>query len=164
MTWTRRKFMVSSAGATLVTHIAPATTAATAAPDAATQERLRAIMDEIIPKQGNMPSASEAGGMKYFMALKEAEPAIAAEILAALDQVGKFSLPVEALKQLEKENPAQFAILRGFVYEAYYTQPQVWKLIGYQFHATDHKGPHMRPFDEAVIAKVRTKPKFYRDA
>jgi hypothetical protein len=162
--WTRRKFIGTSAGATLVTQIAPAATAASAGLDAAAQERLRAIMDEIIPKQGNMPSASEAGGVKYFIALKEAEPAVAAEVLAALNQVDNASSPLEALKQLEKENPAQFAILRNFVYEAYYTQPQVWKLIGYEFHATDHKGPRMRPFDEAVIAKVRTKPKFYRDA
>ena len=63
-----------------------------------------------------------------------------------------------------KENPAQFAVLRDFVYEAYYTQPQVWKLIDYQFHATDHEGPRMKPFDEAVIAKVRTKPVYFRKA
>jgi hypothetical protein len=121
-------------------------------------------MDEIIPKQGNMPSASEAGGVAYFSALKQAEPALAAEILSALDKVSKSSPPVAALKQLEKEEPAQFAVLRDFVYEAYYTQPQVWKLIDYQFHATDHPGPHMKPFDETVIARVRTKPKFYREA
>jgi len=122
---------------------------------------MSAIMDDIIPKQGNMPSASEAGGVKYFSALKQAAPALAAKILAAIDEVGSPS--VEALKQLEKKNPVQFAVLRDFVYEAYYTQPQVWKLIDYQFHATDHEGPRMKPFDESVIAKVRTKPKFYRE-
>jgi hypothetical protein len=155
--------MVSSAGAALVTDIQPAP-AALAALDAAKQARLRAIMDEIIPKEGNMPSASEAGGVTYFSALNQAEPALAAEILAALDKVTNASPPVEALKQLEQENPGQFAVLRDFVYEAYYTQPQVWKLIGYQFHATDHQGPHMKPFDEAVIAKVRTKPPSVREA
>jgi hypothetical protein len=164
MKWTRRKFIATSAGATLVNHIEPAATADPAALDAATQQRLVAIMDEIIPMQGNMPSASEAGGVAYFSALKQAEPVLAAEILAALDKVGNSSPFVEALKHLEKENLAQFTVLRDFVYEAYYTQPQVWKLIGYQFHATDDKGPHMKPFDEAIIAKVRTKPKFYREA
>jgi hypothetical protein len=154
--------MASSAGATLVAHIAPAATPE--ALDAATHDRLRAIMDEIIPKQGNMPSGSEAGGLAYFSALKRTEPAYAAEILTVLDTVGNSSPPLEALKQFEKENPAEFAILRDFVYEAYYTQPQVWKLIGYEFHATDQKGPHMKPFNEAVIAKVRNKPKFYREA
>ena len=163
MNWTRRKFMASSAGATLVTQIRPVA-AAPAALDATIQDRLRAIMDEIIPRQGNMPSASEAGGVAYFSALKQAEPAVAAGILAALDKIDHSSPPIEALKQLEKQDPAQFAVLRDFVYEAYYTQPQVWKLIGYQFYATDHKGPHMQPFDEAVIARVRTKPKLYREA
>ena len=164
MTWTRRKFIASSAGATLVTQIGPAATPGSPAIDEETQRRLRVMMDEIIPKRGNMPSASEAGGLTYFSALKQSEPAVAAEILAALGKVSNFSSPLEALKQLEKENPAEFAILRNFVYEAYYTQPQVWKLIDYQFYATDHKGPHMKPFDEAVIAKVRAKPKFYREA
>jgi len=154
--------MASSAGAMLVAHIEPA--AATAALDSATQDRLRAIMDEIIPKQGNMPSASEAGGLTYFSALKQTEPAYAAEILAVLGKVGNSAPPLETLKQFERENPAQFAVLRDFVYEAYYTQPQVWKLIDYQFHATDQRGPHMKPFDETVIATVRNKPKFYREA
>lgn len=156
MRWTRRKFIASSAGAALVTQIEPAANAATPA-------RLGAAMDAIIPRQGNMPSATEAGGLRYFTALKQAEPALAAEILAALDQVGDSSPVVEALKQLEKEHPAQFVVLRDFVYEAYYTQPQVWKLIGYEFHATDHQGPKMKPFDEAVLATVRTKPKYYRE-
>lgn len=148
----------------LVTQIQPAETAVAAALDSGTQDRLRTIMDEIIPRQGNMPSASEVGGVAYFSALKQAEPALAAQILAALDKVGNSSPPIAALKHLEGENPAQFAVLRDFVYEAYYTQPQIWALLGYQFYATDHAGPHMKPFDEAVIAKVRSKPKFHREA
>ena len=133
------------------------------AANAATPGRLGAVMDAIIPRQGNMPSATEAGGLRYFAALKQAEPGLAAEIQAALDQVGDSSPAVEALQRLEREHPAQFVVLRDFVYEAYYTQPQVWKLIGYEFHATDHQGPKMKPFDEAVLATVRTKPKHYRE-
>jgi hypothetical protein len=164
MAWTRREFIGSTAGASLVTHILPAAANTPADIDAATKERLRAIMDEIIPRSGDMPSASEAGALTYLSALYRSEPEFAAEILAAFGQVDKASSPLEALKQFEKENPAQFVIIRDFVYEAYYTQPQVWKLMGYEFHATDRRGPHMKPFDEAVIAKVRTKPKSYRQA
>ena len=69
MSWTRIKFVASSAGAVLVTQIKPAETAVAAALDSGTQDRLRAIMDEIIPRQGNMPSASEVGGVAYFSAL-----------------------------------------------------------------------------------------------
>lgn len=159
MTWTRRKFIASSASAALVTHIEPAS-AVTGSP---AHDRLRVVIDEIIPRQGNMPSASEAGGVQYFSALQKTEPALASEILAALDKVGTSSPLVEALQQLEREDPGQFALLRDFVYEAYYIPPQVWKLIGYQFYPTDHQGPYMKPFDEAVIAKVRTKPRFYRE-
>ena len=43
-------------------------------------------------------------------------------------------------------------------------QPQIWKLIGYEFYPTDHQGPHMKPFDESVLAEVMKKPKFYREA
>jgi hypothetical protein len=164
MRWTRRTFIAASAGATLVTHIEPAATGDSAGLDAATQNRLRGIMDEIIPRQGSMPSASEAGGLTYFSALSEAEPEFAAEILAALAKISHSSPPLQALKQFEREDPAEFVVLRDFVYEAYYTQPQIWQLIGYQFYPTDHKGPHMKPFDEAILAKVRSKPKFYREA
>jgi len=166
MGWTRRDFIASSAGAALVVEIAPAQTTKPVPHDldAATRERLRAVMDEIIPRQGNMPSASEAGGVEYFISLCRAEPIAAANILAALSGLGSSSSTLEALKQLETEKPGEFAILRDFVYEAYYTQPQVWKLIGYEFYPTDHKGPHMKPFDEAVLAQVRTKPKYYREA
>lgn len=163
MRWTRRKFIASSAGVALVSHIEPAA----AAPedlDAATKARLSAVMDAIIPKEGNMPSATEAGGLGYFSALRQKEPAVAAEVLAALGTVSDSSSTVDALKSLEGENPAQFTVLRDFVYEAYYTQPRVWKLIDYRFYATDHQGPHMKPFDEHVIAKVRNKPKYYREA
>lgn len=162
MKWTRRKFVATSAGATLVTQIKPAPGAPVGG-DPAT-DRLRAVMDEIIPKEGDMPSASEAGGVDYFLGLQKGEPAVAAEVLAALGKVGSSRSLIEELKQFEKEDPKQFGVLRDFVYEAYYTQPKVWKLIGYEFYPTDRKGPHMKPFDETVIAKVRTKPKFYREA
>jgi hypothetical protein len=161
--WTRRKFVATSAGAALVTHIKPAAAASTGL-DAATEKRLREVMDEIIPRQANMPSASEAGGVAYFAGLKQAEPELAAVILESLNKVPHSSPLVDALKQFEQNDLAHFEILRDFVYEAYYTQPQIWKLIGYEFYPTDRKGPHMKPFDEAVIANVRKKPKYYREA
>src|SRR5262249_11433327 len=70
---------------------------------------------------------------------------------------------VATLKLAEKQEPALFGKFRDYVYESYYTQPQVWKLIGYQLYPTDHAGPHMKPFDEAILEQVRSKPRFYRD-
>jgi hypothetical protein len=65
---------------------------------------------------------------------------------------------------LEKRTaPKCFSTLRDSVYEAYYIQPQVWKLIDYEFYPTDQPGPRMKPFDEAVLAQVRKLPKLYRE-
>jgi hypothetical protein len=72
---------------------------------------------------------------------------------------------VDALKRLERRPPAElFATLRDFTYEAYYTRPKVWKLIGYEFYPTNQSGPRMEPFDEAVLAQVRKMPRLYREA
>ncbi len=69
---------------------------------------------------------------------------------------------IAALKELEGTSAAHFTLLRDSVYEAYYTRPLVWKLIGYELFPTDHPGPHMKPFDKSVIAVVSKKPRYYR--
>ncbi len=71
---------------------------------------------------------------------------------------------VQVLQEIEiRTAPESFSTLRNYVYEAYYTRPQVWKLIGYEFHATDQTGPRMKPFDELLLARVRRMPKLYRE-
>lgn len=139
---------------------------------------VRAAMDEIIPSGDGMPAASEVGCLEYLDRLARKESTIAKELeksLSALEEVSRdrfknsfltLSRPqrVEALKGLEKQKPATlFANLRDYVYEAYYIQPRVWKLIGYEFYPTDQAGPRMKPFDESVLARVRKMPKFYRE-
>ena len=52
---------------------------------------------------------------------------------------------------------------RNLVYEAYYTNPEVWPAIGYEFHSTGGVGPVMRPFDESILDEVRKRPKYYRE-
>lgn len=115
--------------------------------------------------------------MAYFAALMQSEPEAAKSIEAALQSLEKASKKagpnpfhkldsnkrIAVLTSLEASDAACFKSLRDFVYEAYYTQPAVGKLIGYEFYPTDHRGPHMKPFDEAILAKVRSKPKFYRE-
>jgi len=69
-----------------------------------------------------------------------------------------------ALEELERDAPPQFSLLRDTAYESYYTQPAIWKLIGYVPYPTDHQGPHLKPFDETLLADVRNRPKLYREA
>jgi len=185
MNWTRRGFLAtglaSAASPSLVVEIdaAPAKRGpSVGALTAGETDTLKAAADEIIPAGDGMPSASEMGGVDYVRKLVEHEPTISGDIrrsLTALEKGAreKFKKPfdqidrqsrVELLTNLEKSSPHVFAMLRDSIYESYYTQPRIWKLIGYEFYPTDHPGPHMEPFDEAVLSEIRKRPKFYREA
>jgi hypothetical protein len=171
MKWTRRGFLAATGVAPLITIDLRA-----AAPVFDGQERsvLHAAMDEIIPAGDGMPAASEMGGVAYLERIAAGDAQVAEEIRTAIAALQKSSAQpfdqldhdarVAALKNLESREPNQLAHLRDYVYESYYTQPRVWKLIGYEFYPTDHPGPHMEPFDESILADVRNRPKLYREA
>lgn len=141
------------------------------------REALRAAMDEIIPSSDVMPAASTAGGLEYLERVCQQELEIRVELQQVLDVLGQMSETnfhaafagisspqrVEILTELETRLPEVFTKLRDLVYESYYTQPSVWKLIGYDLHPTNESGPHMKPFDDSVLAKVRKMPKLYRE-
>jgi hypothetical protein len=139
---------------------------------------LGAAMDEIIPATDGMPSARQVGGVAYLDNLCRRDGNILKSLtrsLAALEKAsyglsGKaftqlsHAARVQALTKLEQTLPARlFTTLRDFTYEAYYTRPKVWKLIGYEFHPTDGAGPTLKPFDEAVLTEMRKRPRYYRE-
>ncbi len=191
--WTRRRFLETGlrssilVGSSAVTVFVPEKLRASSqvqqpsaqAFDPPTRELFRAAMDEIIPAGDGMPAASEVGGVEYLDRLAGQSPEVKKALegsLAALEELTRkeFGKPfvslsrgdrVKSLKKLEGQPPAEgFARLRDYVYEAYYTQPQVWKLIGYEFYPTNQAGPGMKPFDESVLDKVKKMPKLYREA
>jgi hypothetical protein len=190
--WTRRKFLETSVGGSIL--VGSAAVAGVGSPlvrlvpqekelsssefDSHQRKLLRAAMDEIIPASDGMPAASEVGGVEYLDRLARQIPKLKREFqkgLAALEEASRKRFQknflrlsraerVEALAELEKRTaPKCFSTLRDSVYEAYYIQPQVWKLIDYEFYPTDQPGPRMKPFDEAVLAQVRKLPKLYRE-
>ncbi len=188
MNWTRRKFLGASAAAPIVAPVAlDLVTTIEAAPEKTSssdalseQERnvLHAAMDEIIPAGDGMPAASEVRGLEYLERVAAGDADVAGDIRRSLAALNEWSqrLFEKSFDQLEREArisalarweaaaPVEFARLRDYTYEAYYTQPRVWKLIGYEFYPTDHPGPHMQPFDDSILADVRNRPKLYREA
>ena len=56
-----------------------------------------------------------------------------------------------------------FGELSTLVYEAYYVQPAVWGLLGYEPYPTGEAGPSMDPFDVAALERVRSAPALYRE-
>ncbi len=190
--WTRRKFLETGLKGSLVVgggavgsiRAAAQTPVRRQKPpwpglDAHERELLRAAMDELIPSGDGMPSASEIGGVVYLERLARELPDFRRDLekaLTTLEEISQklheksfssLSRPerVAVLEQLERRAaPKIFASLRDSVYEAYYTNPQVWKLIGYELYPTNQPGPHMKPFDEAMLADVRKRPRLYREA
>ncbi len=171
---TRRVFLRAGAAApVLIGAIQPAQALAQPVPDT-----LKSVMDLMIPASDNMPSASEAGGLRYLRSLMDHDKDIAADIGKCLTIVDAFSersfqkpFPqlenndrIAVLKDMENSAPGVFDTLRAYVYESYYTQPAIWKLVGYELYPTDRLGPHLKPFDDSVLEKVRNMPKLYRDA
>jgi hypothetical protein len=148
-----------------------------AALDEGDRASLRAAMDEIIPAGDGMPAASSVGGLEYLERLCLKDNLIMLRLGQALDLMAQESQMTfhadflslspaqrfEILTKMEATSPEAFATLRDLVYESYYTQSAVWKLIGYEFHPTNQAGPHMPPFDESVLAQVRKLPKHYRE-
>jgi gluconate 2-dehydrogenase subunit 3-like protein len=139
---------------------------------------LSAAVDLIIPAAEGMPSATDVGAMDYLARRAQEMPQLRADLKqtgATLDEVSqarfraKFSAlnskeKVQVLKEMESAaSPKLFATLRDFTYEAYYTSPRVWKLIGYDFFPANSGGPEMQPFDEGVLREVRKKPRNYRE-
>ena len=109
---------------------------------AAEVEVLAAVIDEIVPAGEGMPSATAAGGLQYLQYLGWQYPNVQQEIsslLATLDAAAaQFGTDFSKLqpdqrlhvvRQLEKNHPTTFASFVRYVYEAYYTRPQVRGLI-----------------------------------
>jgi hypothetical protein len=186
--WSRRKFMKAGVVASIAISGGPAATLSSTHAEGRTRnlrtaletrerELLRVAMDEIIPAGDGMPAASEVDGVDYLDQLASRDKQTAKELresLAALEGLSKKDFEVsflslshkqrvESLSSLEKREAGAFKALREYVYEAYYLQPRVQILIGYESHPTNQAGPHLKPFDEAILAEVRKKPKYYRE-
>ncbi|MBV9085763.1 MAG: gluconate 2-dehydrogenase subunit 3 family protein [Acidobacteriaceae bacterium] len=171
---TRRGFLgVTVAAPALITRIQSA--AETSQDDS--QRTFKTVMDLIIPEADGMPSASQAGGLTYLRTLMERDKDTADDITKALTVIQAFSERsfqkpfsqlreadrISVLKDMEVTALGVFDSLRAYVYESYYTQPRIWKLIGYELYPTDDAGPHLKPLDETLVADVRNMPKLYRD-
>ena len=144
----------------------------------AQRDVLKAAVDVLVPSGGEMPAASDIGAVNYIDALSRELPSIKSQVEDGLESIGEISKRlfdgdflalsseqrVAVLTEMEsRAAPATFAALRGFVYEAYYTSPEVWKLIGYEFYPTYESGLHMAPLDEGLLAPVRQRPPLFKE-
>jgi hypothetical protein len=180
---TRRDFVRTSIRLTVVSPLVPLDGIDTAQLvairiGAGDRRALRAAIDVIIPAEGRMPSATAVGALGYVERLTTADAKMRELLLTgvrALDAhsrsatgsafaTSRAEQQAAAMRHIEKiDTPAGFvATLRDVVYEAYYTQPRVWKLIGYSFRQSNRRTATLQPFDEERVARVRAMRPFYR--
>jgi hypothetical protein len=144
----------------------------------ADRRTLRAAADVMIPAQGQMPAASAVGAVRYIERVAGTDPKLAALLLdglraieahAATTHSVRYDLvasdeQAEIIARFEKSDtpPGFFVALRDLVYEAYYTQPRVQKLLGYNFRSGRRRTAPLEPFDEGRVARVRQMAPLYR--
>jgi hypothetical protein len=143
---------------------------------------LRAWVDALIPARGERPAAGDVGAAEYIDAVLFRTPRVRAPLIAAIDTVDRLSVARHGGTFAGQEPGDQAAILRAFeesdgdgifgvvrdlTYEAYYTTPRVLDLLaretGWRYE-TAFSGSEMEPFDESLLARVRTAPASWRQA
>ncbi len=150
--------------------------AAAASLDDSRRAWLRAAVDEIIPAEGPLPSAAGAGALAHFERRGSQDAAFGKTLRSMLDALDRLCRKasgvgfgdagreqrIGALRELEKSEPARFAELRDGTYEAYYTNPEVWRLIGHDFRSGAAPTAPLLEFDESSLRRVRGLSPLYR--
>ncbi|HEY3204368.1 MAG TPA: gluconate 2-dehydrogenase subunit 3 family protein [Thermoanaerobaculia bacterium] len=180
--WTRRGFLQTAAAgsfaatgaARAIAALSTAGTRPASSPFAAgVRATLRAAMDEIIPASDGMPAASSSQVLSYLEEISARDADVRREVRRAATALERRSRPrgfvslsatrrVRVIAALEKQEPAVFGSLRDYVYEGYYTNPEIWSRIGFEFYGPERPGPGMPAFDESAVERVRAAPPLYR--
>lgn len=177
VTHTRREFLARMALVVAATRIARACAISEGPtrPEDFTNHELEVLgsaMDAVIPEGDGIPSATAAGGTEYLRTLGWEYPTIQAELRRFLDILSRTSSAalhaefdslhkdqrIEVLKTLEQQEALAFSGFVSYVYEAYYTRPQVLGLVACPSTpvATDDL--------EKLLARVRRVEYHYREA
>jgi hypothetical protein len=132
---------------------------------------LGSAMDVIVPAGDGMPSATAAGCVRYLENLAWQYPTILDEVRQFSDAVKKVSSTtihgefdsvspdqrLQVMKILEKQDAATLSAFVAYVYEAYYTRPQVLGLIVCPNQPEDDDL-------ERLLAPVRAMKPLYKEA
>ena len=131
---------------------------------AVSEALLVAVLDRLLPPNGDLPGAGGLG-------LAAQVPASAAQpILAALPAdflALAAAAQVAALQAVEAAGPTRFHELVRFAYVAYYRDSRVLARIelatGYPDRPPQPLGYELEPFDESLLDVVKTRGPQYRD-
>jgi Gluconate 2-dehydrogenase subunit 3 len=177
--YSRREFLIRSAGIAVALpsgmrvlgFLDVPTTTSSAGLSRENLNLLSAVMDEIIPQSDEMPSASVAGGVAYLEQLGWQYANVLEEIrdfLRVVQQTSQKELGVEfgaleqerrtvVLKDIEKSRSKLFSSFVTYVYEAYYTRPEVQGLLSCSASSVP------REDEESLLVPVQRLTRLYRE-
>jgi hypothetical protein len=145
-------------------------------------EALRAWVSALIPARGDRPAASEIGAAEYIDATVFLTPRLRGVLMDGIDTVDQLSqklaerrfveaTPLEQTEVLrafeESDSLDAFPMVRDLTYEAYYAHPRVLDVLeretGWRYEVAI-SGGELEPFDESLLARIRTLPPRWRKA
>ena len=135
---------------------------------------LAAVLDRIIPPEGQLPGAGDLevgdfiqGAVSKEKALRRlfTEGLTSIEIIASREEGGEFqsltgSAQDTVLQVVENQRPAFFAELVRQCYNGYYTSPKIFDIIGYS--QSEPQGYQPKPFDQDLLEPQRRREPFWR--
>jgi hypothetical protein len=148
--------------------------------DADRAEALRAWVSAMIPARGERPAADEVGAAEYVDATVFLTPRLRGVLLDGIDTVEQLAQKLVGRRFAEADPTEQTEILRGFeandpldafpmvrdlTYEAYYAHPRVLDVLeretGWRYEVA-FSGGELEPFDEDMLARMRSAPSRWR--
>ena len=143
---------------------------------------LRAWVSALIPARGERPAAGEVGAAEYVDATVFLTPRLRGVLLDGIDTVDQLAQKLagrrfaeapppertEVLRAFEANDPLDaFPMVRDLTYEAYYAHPRVLDVLeletGWRYEVA-FSGSELEPFDESLLARMRTLPPRWRKA
>jgi hypothetical protein len=128
------------------------------------RERLGELADQLIPAEGGMPSASEAGAIgEWLDAVLAARPDFETP-LAGLEASTAGMSAAEAVAALPERDPAGWSALTAAVVAAYYMNPDVCARIGYAGQQAIPLDPDASPdyLQDGLLHSVKSRGPVYR--
>jgi len=129
------------------------------------RDRLIELADELIPADGQMPAASEAGvADTQLTVVADARPDLVGPLRRVLSKPGKEMTAPEFLNAIQSTDPEGHEALVLTVVGGYYTNPHVVRLLGYSGQHASPVTPDIYPsyVEEGLLEAVIDRGPLFR--
>ena len=140
-------------------------------------ELISAVLDRLIPSQGDMPGAGEAGTADYLDGIAAGSAQLARLFARGLQDIEIAAARIgdgfddlsgdqqdEVLRGVEADSPEFFDLLVRHTYNGYYSNPEVVELLGLDPRPPQPRGNSVERGDLSSLELVVERGQAYRDA